>query len=370
MSRPSASPIAYYAGARIGFLLTPSEQPVSTLWPPNAILLAAFCWRRRVAGRFSSPPSFRAHLAIELRAGVPMSMMLCWFVSNSIEALIGAFGVRSLSRSPIRLETFRRVSVFVACAALVGPFFSSFIDAAFVALNHFGSRGYWEVWRARFFSNTLATLALVPVIIALSRIGSRDSASGVGPARARGAAARRFAPRRVHVVFTMPMAIHAVPALLYAPLPFLLWAAVRFGPGGRERLSARVRGLIRLGSDSRSRAHSSDTRRRRTFSRSSCSSSSPTSRCSRSPLCFASASARQRRRDGASSSSISHSPRRHVSTWDWPIGTESERLPTIHRRRAFATDVPIVEAAISRALADSDAYEVEFRRGTRTFVGK
>ena len=33
--------VAYYVGARIGFALTPTPLPVSTLWPPNAILLAA-----------------------------------------------------------------------------------------------------------------------------------------------------------------------------------------------------------------------------------------------------------------------------------------------------------------------------------------
>jgi len=34
--------VAYYLGTRIGFALTPSGQPNSTFWPPNAILLAAF----------------------------------------------------------------------------------------------------------------------------------------------------------------------------------------------------------------------------------------------------------------------------------------------------------------------------------------
>jgi len=33
--------IAYYVGAKVGFALTFDPHPVSTLWPPNAILLAA-----------------------------------------------------------------------------------------------------------------------------------------------------------------------------------------------------------------------------------------------------------------------------------------------------------------------------------------
>jgi len=34
--------VAYFAGTRIGFVLTPGDQPVAMFWPPNAILLAAF----------------------------------------------------------------------------------------------------------------------------------------------------------------------------------------------------------------------------------------------------------------------------------------------------------------------------------------
>ncbi|HKO63343.1 MAG TPA: hypothetical protein VJV03_19420, partial [Pyrinomonadaceae bacterium] len=32
--------ISYYVGAKIGFALTFEPHPVSTLWPPNSILLA------------------------------------------------------------------------------------------------------------------------------------------------------------------------------------------------------------------------------------------------------------------------------------------------------------------------------------------
>jgi integral membrane sensor domain MASE1 len=34
--------ISYYVGSQIGFLFTPTQTPIATFWPPNAILLAAF----------------------------------------------------------------------------------------------------------------------------------------------------------------------------------------------------------------------------------------------------------------------------------------------------------------------------------------
>src|SRR2546423_9042379 len=33
--------VAYYAGAQVGFMLRFPESPLSVIWPPNAILLAA-----------------------------------------------------------------------------------------------------------------------------------------------------------------------------------------------------------------------------------------------------------------------------------------------------------------------------------------
>jgi len=225
--------VAYYAGARFGFVLTPAPQPVSTLWPPNAILLGALLlapvrWWPGVL--LAALP---AHLAVELGSGVPLPMVLSWFVSNSAEALIGAVGVRRFIARPVQFDTFKRVGIFLAFAAILAPFLSSFLDAAFVAWNGFGTSSYWDVWRSRFFSNVLAILTLVPVIVTW---GASDLRS------LRSASPRRILEASVLVssllvvctfVFARPeLAIHATPALLYAPLPFLLWAAVRFGPAG------------------------------------------------------------------------------------------------------------------------------------------
>src|SRR5438045_4628450 len=90
-----------------------------------------------------------AHLAGELSHGIPVSMVLSWYISNSTEALIAAGAMRRFDRQA-RLDTFRRVVLFVLGGVLLGPFLSSFLDAAFVMWNHFGSAGYWEVWRTRF----------------------------------------------------------------------------------------------------------------------------------------------------------------------------------------------------------------------------
>jgi integral membrane sensor domain MASE1 len=70
--------------------------------------------------------------------------------------------------------------LFVVCAAVVAPFLSSFLDAAFVRLNGWGTATTGSMWRTRFFSNVLATLTLVPVVVI---VATERSNARVPPAR-------------------------------------------------------------------------------------------------------------------------------------------------------------------------------------------
>jgi PAS domain S-box-containing protein len=224
--------VAYYIGAKVGFLLTPTTQPVSTLWPPNALLLGALLIARTRSWPLLLASALIAHLLVELHEGVPVLMVLSWFVSNSAEAVIGAAGVRWLNKGQIRLDTFKGVGVFIAVGAIAAPFITSFLDAGLIVWNRFGTTPFWDMWRVRFFSNVLAILALVPVTVAWRNKGL--------------ATLRTIAPRRVleasllvsgllvvsALIFARPAGEVPATPLLFVPLPFLLWAAVRFGPAG------------------------------------------------------------------------------------------------------------------------------------------
>jgi PAS domain S-box-containing protein len=220
---------AYLVAAEIGIALTLRPAPVSTLWPPNAVMMAILLlapprlwWAVLLA-------ALPAHLFVELKAGIPVPMVVSWFVSNSVDSLIGAGLIRWLSPEPVRFDSFRRYSILVL-ATLVAVGLSSFLDAWFVDLNRWGAVGYWDNWRLRFFSNVLAALTLVPLIVGLAaRAGQTPR---IAPTRRLLEAALLAAILLAvsYVVFSRPAGPNTVPALLYAPLPFLLWAAVRFGP--------------------------------------------------------------------------------------------------------------------------------------------
>jgi PAS domain S-box-containing protein len=227
----------YYIGARIGMALTFGPHSVSVMWPPNAILFAAFLlapprewWPLIVA-------AFLAHLPAELKSGVPPMMVLCWFVSNCAEALIAAMTTRSFVGAPVKFDRVGKLGAFFICGVFLAPFLLSFVDAGFVAMNRWGHESYWTVWRMRFFSGIFATITIVPAIITMSSIRS----------------GWRGAPRSLYVqagiLFIGAVLANAfvflgrgfgtgglVPALLYVPMPFLLWAAVRFGVRGTSAI--------------------------------------------------------------------------------------------------------------------------------------
>src|SRR6476469_9344050 len=80
----------YYLGCKIGFALTFEPHPVSVLWPPNSILVAALLLTPPRTWWLVLFAAFPAHLAAQLQSQVPLTMILCWFISNCCEALIGA----------------------------------------------------------------------------------------------------------------------------------------------------------------------------------------------------------------------------------------------------------------------------------------
>ncbi len=230
-----ATGIAYYAGARVGIALKPSGLPISMLWPPNAILMGALLLAPVGAWLPLMLAALPAHMLVELQGGVPLGMALSWFVSNCVEALIGAACIRYAIPRPVRIDSVRRVAIFVGFGAFLSPFLSSFLDVTFVQLNDWQTAGtdFWSLWRARFFSDVLAILALVPIIKRLDADTYRRLRSIQRPRAVE--AALLIASLLIVCAVTLwrePAGPLAAPVLLCVPLPFLLWSAVRFGPGG------------------------------------------------------------------------------------------------------------------------------------------
>jgi PAS domain S-box-containing protein len=223
--------IAYYLGAKLGFSFTLHPSPVSTLWPPNAIVLAALLLTPPARWGAIALAVLPAHAAIQMDAGVPTGMMLSWYSSNLAEALLGAALLRPAGGSRPAFETFRYTLAFM-CGSFAATFLTSFLDAWFVMLNDWGDMPFWIVWRTRLCSNMLATLTLVPAIVLVAQ--NLD--------RIRHASARQWLEAGLHAAVLLAVSwwIFVMPesgsgrslALTFAVTPVLIVAALRFGPLG------------------------------------------------------------------------------------------------------------------------------------------
>jgi len=232
--------VAYYAGTRLGFVLTPPGYAISVFWPPNAILLAALLlapaglwWALLLA-------VLPAHLLAHLPNGIPISTALGWFLSNTAEALIGAACISRFARRKSLFETAQGLLVFLAFGVLLAPLLTSLMDAAVVVATRSGE-GYWRLAATRLFSNMLAQLTLVPMIMIFVQAGDvRIWRAGWKRQLEASSLAAGIVLAGVLVFGAEHVSPGNIPALVYVPLPLLLWASLRFGLGG---LSASLLGI-------------------------------------------------------------------------------------------------------------------------------
>jgi two-component system, LuxR family, sensor kinase FixL len=227
--------VAYYAGAWVGFTTAfpgPGSARRHIFWPPNVILLAALL---ATPARWWWPCSltaFAAHLLAHAQLGMAPAVMALpvQFAGNVLQAVLAAFALRRLSDPPWRVDTLRSMLAVVAVAGVAAP---ALVSALVIHVYMWAGwmLDYASAWRVRFLANAVSTITLAPLLLTVAGHGLRGL--------------RDVAPRRVAefvavlagliVVGTLisPSATSAAQLpLLYAPLPLLLWAAVRFGSPG------------------------------------------------------------------------------------------------------------------------------------------
>ena len=227
-----ATGACYYLATRIAWVLCFPDSKVSLFFPPHAVLVSILLlvptrhwWAYTLAAACS-------HYFATQQAHWPPLYALHCEVFDAVQNVLTAAGIRLFIKSPFHLISLREAIIFVLIAVVIVPFGTAFWGAAFTVSNHFGTH-YWVEWRNLSISNGVTAIVLVPVILI-----------GVHQLFTKGIKA---APRRILEACFLAAGILAVgyvafdrspagpdtsPALLYAPVPLLIWAALRFGLGG------------------------------------------------------------------------------------------------------------------------------------------
>ena len=228
--------LAYFAGAEAAFYVgTLSDKIFAPFWPPNIILFIALLLVPERRWWLFIAASFPAHALAESGVGMPVGQMLVAFATNCMVAVLNAVAVRRLLHGPPWLADLRKASLYVLITAGVSPAISA-LGGAFVPIMGGGPfNEYWHFWSSWYLANVLTSLTLGPVLLTWLSENARSSAS-IPPARVVEAAALAAI---LVVVCTLAFEISArtvassfLPAVLYSPLPFMLWATLRFGGKG------------------------------------------------------------------------------------------------------------------------------------------
>ena len=225
--------IAYYVGALLSFVLRVPSTRSSIIWIPNAILLAAFIVTPVKRWWLWTLAAVPAHILAQARDAAPILVLCCPFFANIAQAGLAAFSLRHLKRKLRSGSTsFRDMGVYILVAVIAVPAVVSFTAAWLFVLAGWES-DYWLAGQARWLANIVTGLTVAPLCLAIAeRRPEQTFAAGLRRYVEFGTALLGLA-----ATLAVASAWHAAetinfPVRLYAPLPFLLWAAVRFGPSG------------------------------------------------------------------------------------------------------------------------------------------
>ncbi|MCP5068824.1 MAG: response regulator [bacterium] len=223
--------VAFYGGAKLGWALSLPPDHIATFWPPNAFVLAALLLTQRRRWWIWFLAMAPAYLAGALQNDYSVQRTLIFFAANCTEILLAGTALRLSLGSRIKLDRLRDMVQFLLWAVLIAPAISASM-ASLVTISD-PEVSPWLAWRVWFLGDALAHLALTPVLILWIDFGL-GRVRDVKFARLTEASALGLS---LLVVGMLSLGIEIgsrgnTPALLYSPLPFLLWATIRFGSQG------------------------------------------------------------------------------------------------------------------------------------------
>ncbi len=225
----------YYLTGLFALLLTFSQTGIAVIWPPNAVLLAALLLtpaRLWWVYLLAILPT-HAHLVSHFQPGITPAVILAQYAGNITQALLAAIMLRRVGGGLPRFGSLEGMARYIAIAAIAAPAVASVLAVALFQAAGWVST-FWMPWRQRFFANVIPALTVTPLIV---------MAAQQGVARTLWAGASRRVEFALLLVALLAVGIPVfgisldtritMPGLLvYALLPLLLWAAIRFGTGG------------------------------------------------------------------------------------------------------------------------------------------
>jgi PAS domain S-box-containing protein len=213
--------ILSYLAARLGGALVMRPEMIWPLWPGCAFLVAVLLLTPRRIWPAVLVAGLAAFALYDVQEALPIRTTGFLLGADSIEILVAALGVTYVFGGVPRLNSVKSLAKYSLFAVILSP-----VVVASAAANDLAG----DVWWVGFFTEALALLTLTPAILSwVDIILTREKK----PTAHSLEAALMFTGLATFAYFTfLGVGRESRPTLLYSLVPFLLWAALRFGITG------------------------------------------------------------------------------------------------------------------------------------------
>lgn len=155
--------------------------------------------------------------------------LLSIFPFDAFQATFSAYALRRFARGRFQLDGLTQFGAFCVVAVLLAPALSGL---GWAAASYTGEKLFWQTWMDKFLCRAVSAVVITPAIFCLATLQNRGALNSVRKiieavvllSGLFGAAYFAFGRAELDPGETV--------ALLYAPFPFLLWLALRFGLTG------------------------------------------------------------------------------------------------------------------------------------------
>ena len=215
---------AYFFAYKYGMSF--SQSSASPFWFPDSILLCALLLTKpkKWWGIFILA-TLPIRLLVAVTPDIPLWFLLTSFAIDSARGLITAMLLRHFMKNPVRFETVKDFGFFCLFAVLLVPALSALGGAA---VRHRQGYEFWTAWQQWFMGDALANLVITPAILywffgtkwkfpSMKRILE----GGVLAIGLMISGYIAFNGKWNNFAFAEPE--------FFIPIPFLFWAAIRFG---------------------------------------------------------------------------------------------------------------------------------------------
>jgi signal transduction histidine kinase len=211
----------------------------SPFWLPDSILLCALLMTPAQDRWIFVVAIWPVRLLVGSVPGTPLWFQLATIANDALKAMVAAWLLDRLVGRRVRLQTLREFFVFLGVAALAVPLLSA---AAAAPARYALGDPVWSAGYRWFLGNALAQVVVTPTILYWVHGAYRHRSARLGElliALTGLMVASLYAFAMMNTGYTL--------RLIYVPVPFLLWAAVRLRPFGTANAIALVAVIAMVG---------------------------------------------------------------------------------------------------------------------------